>query len=63
MIGDGNSLNNLEIIYKDCDFSESYFSGFDKNAQRIDCCCLRLVFKKLSNKYYLVAIVNDESTL
>ena len=26
----GNSLNNLSSVYKDCDFTESYFSGFKK---------------------------------
>jgi hypothetical protein len=30
-IGSGNSLNNLDSVYKDCDFTESHFSGFEKN--------------------------------
>jgi len=29
-IGGGNSLNNLLAVYKDCDFTESHFSGFEK---------------------------------
>jgi hypothetical protein len=63
MIGGGNSLNNLETIYKGCDFSESYFSGFDKKFDGLDWCCLRLVFKKYKDKYYLVGIVHDQWTI
>jgi hypothetical protein len=63
MIGRGNSLNNLETVYKDCDFTESYFSGFDKKLDGMDWCCLRLVFKRHLNKFYLVAIVHDQWTI
>jgi hypothetical protein len=63
MIGGGNSLNNLETIYKGCDFTESYFSGFDKKFEGMDWCCLRLVFKKYNDKYYLVGIVHDQWTI
>ena len=28
--GSGNSLNNLLSVYKNCEFTESYFSGFEK---------------------------------
>lgn len=63
MIGGGNSLNNLETIYTGCDFSESYFSGFDKKFEGMDWCCVRLVFKKYKEKYYLVGIVHDQWTI
>ncbi len=63
MIGSGNSLNNLETIYKGCDFTESYFSGFDKKFDGMDWCCLRLVFKNYSNKIYLVGVVHDQWTI
>ncbi|OFY83526.1 MAG: hypothetical protein A3F72_12950, partial [Bacteroidetes bacterium RIFCSPLOWO2_12_FULL_35_15] len=63
MIGGGNSLNNLKTIYNDCDFSESYFSGFDKKLGGMDWCSLRLVFKKYNEKYYLVGIVHDQWTI
>lgn len=62
MIGGGNSLNNLESVYKGCDFTESYFSGFDKKYEGMDWCCLRLVFKKYLDKFYLIAIVHDQWT-
>jgi hypothetical protein len=63
MIGRGNTINNLESIYNDCDYTESYFSGFDKKFEGMDWCCLRLVFKKYNDKYYLVGIVHDQWTI
>ena len=63
MIGSGNTLNNLEEAYKDCSFSESYFSGFDKEFEGMDWCSLRLVFKKYNGKYYVVGIVHDQWTI
>lgn len=63
MIGFGNSLNNLESVYVGCDFTESYFSGFDKKYEGMDWCCLRLVFKKYLDHYYLVGIVHDQWTI
>ena len=63
MIGSGNSLNNLQNIYKDCFFTESYFSGFDKKYEGMDWCSLRLVFKKHLTKFYLVGIIHDQWTI
>ena len=63
MIGSGNTINNLESIYNGCDYTESYFSGFDKKFEGMDWCCLRLVLKKYNNKYYLVGIVHDQWTI
>ena len=63
MIGTGNSLNNLETVYKDCEYTESYFSGFDKKYDGMDWTCLRLVFKKHLDKFYLIAVVHDQWTI
>lgn len=63
LIGRGNTINNLESIYNGCDYTESYFSGFDKKFEGMDWCSLRLVFKKYNNKYYLVGIVHDQWTI
>jgi len=64
MIGAGNSLNNLEEVYKGLPFVEYYFSGFDKKFEGMDWRCLRLVFKKHDDgKLYLVAVVHDEWTI
>ena len=63
MLGHGNSLNNLEAIYNGCEYTESYFSGFDKKYDGMDWCCLRLVYKKYKGKIYLVGIVHDQWTI
>lgn len=62
MIGSGNSLNNLKIIYKDALFTESYFSGFDKKYGGMDWSSLRLVYKKYNDHLFLIAIVHDQWT-
>ena len=62
-IGGGNSLNNLELVYKNCDFTESHFSGFDKKYGGMDWKSLRLVFKVRNKKILLVGIVHDEWTI
>ena len=59
----GNSLNNLSSVYKDCDFTESYFSGFKKEYAGMDWKSLRLVFKERNGKFFLVGIVHDEWTI
>jgi hypothetical protein len=63
VIGKGNTISNLENIYKDCDFTESYFPELDKKFEGMDWCSLRLVFKKFNNQYYLVGIVHDQWTI
>jgi hypothetical protein len=62
-IGGGNSLNNLEAVYTNCDFTESHFSGFDKKYGGMDWRSLRLVFKVRDRKFLLVGIVHDEWTI
>jgi len=61
-IGHGNSLNNLLSVYKNCDFTESHFSGFEKKYEGMDWRTLRLVFKERDRKYLLVGIVHDQWT-
>lgn len=62
-IGFGNSLNNLSLVYKDCDFTESHFSGFDEKYGGMDWRSLRLVFKERNKRFYLVGVVHDEWTI
>lgn len=62
-IGGGNSLNNLLDVYKGCNFVECHFPGFDKKFDGMDWRSVRLVYKLLDGKYYLVAIVHDEWTI
>ncbi|MES2776972.1 MAG: hypothetical protein V4722_22535 [Bacteroidota bacterium] len=61
--GGSNAINNLEIIYKGCEFTEHYFSGFDKKYNGMDWTSLRLVFKSHNNLFYLVGIVHGQWTI
>jgi len=63
IIGKGNTLNNIGIIYKDCDFIECYIPGFDKNLDGMDWCSLRLVYKKYQGQYFLAGLVHDQWTI
>lgn len=63
IIGAGNSLNNLTNIYRGLNFTENHFSGFDKKYDGMDWTSLRLIFKLLQGKYYLVGIVHDQWTV
>ncbi|MFT4093915.1 MAG: hypothetical protein QM640_09740 [Niabella sp.] len=61
-IGAGNSQNNLKQAYEGGNFTESYFSGSKKNGG-IDWKTVRLVFKEINGKYYLVGVVHDQWTI
>lgn len=62
-IGGGNSLNNLKEVYPGTRFIEYHFSGFDKKYEGMDWTSLRLVFKEMNERYYLMAIVHDQWTI
>jgi len=62
-ISGGNSLNNLDSVYKGCDFTESHFSGFEEKYGGMDWKTLRLVFKERNGRFFLVGIVHDEWTI
>ena len=49
-------------FYRNTEFTESYFSGFDKKYGGMDWRTLRLVYKKQQDEFYLVGIVHDEWT-
>jgi len=57
---DKYSENNLLTVYKGCDFTESYISGFEKKYGGNKWRSLRLVYKMKNEKYYLVGIIHDE---
>lgn len=59
MIGNGNSINNLEKVYPDAFFTESYDPGKHEMGWK----SIRLVFKKKEDKFYLIGIVNDRWTI
>lgn len=59
----GNSINNMSEVYKGCNFIEYYFPGKDPELQGMDWKALRLVFKFVDGKNYLVAIIHDQWTI
>lgn len=63
MIGEGNSLNNLETVYQGFVYSESYFSGFMEKYEGMDWRSLRLVFQSHQGYPFLVAAVHDQWTI
>ncbi len=58
----GNATNNLKSEYHGSDFTESYFSG-SKKSGGLDWKSIRLVFKKIDGKYYLIGVVHDQWTI
>ncbi|MES2417599.1 MAG: hypothetical protein V4541_05395 [Bacteroidota bacterium] len=63
VIGKGNSLVNLQEAYPGLHFIEYHFTGFDPKYKGMDWTSLRLVFKKQSNQYFLVAVIHDQWTV
>lgn len=62
-LSSGNTLNNLQEIYPEAEYTESYFSGFEKKYQGMDWKALRLVYEKEDGKYYLTGIIHDQWTI
>ena len=60
--GSGNSLNNLQKVYPQADFTENYIAGTEQYGG-MDWKTLRFVFEKSNGKYFLVAVINDEWTI
>lgn len=55
----GNTLNNLAEVFPEGIVVESYTPG----TLEMDWRALRMVFEKMADNYYLVALVNDEWTI
>ncbi len=62
-VSKGNSLNNIDSVYKNCVYTEFYSPSFDKKYEGMDWKSLKLVFKKENNKLYLIAILHDQWTI
>lgn len=55
----GNTLNNVKEVFPEGVVVESYTPG----KMEMDWRALRMVFEKMDDNYYLVALVNDEWTI
>jgi len=62
-LGQGNSLDNLSVIYPGAPYTESYFSGFDKKYGGLDWRSLKFVYKPLDGRLYLIAIIHGQWTI
>jgi hypothetical protein len=59
----GNSLNNIDSVYKNCVYVEFYFPGFNKKYEGMDWRSLKLAFKKANNKLNLVGLIHYQWTI
>ena len=59
----GNMINNIAEVYQGDSYSEFYFPGFDPKYDGMDWRALRLVFKKVNEKLYLIGIIHDQWTI
>ena len=60
--GRGNSLNNIDSVFRNNQYTESYFPGFEEKYGGLDWTALRLVFKAKDGKLYVVGVVHDQWT-
>ena len=58
----GNSLDNLEQIFKGCSYVSYYVEGTEKYGG-MDWKVLRLVFKQKDGHWFLIGIVHDQWTI
>jgi len=63
VIGQGNSMININSAYPDGLFAEFHFTGVDPQYGGIDWSSLRLVFEEDNGTWYLVGIIHDQWTI
>lgn len=63
IVGEGNTLNNIEEFYPNAEFIEFHFKGFDPQYEGMDWKSLRLVFEEENGNLYLVGIIHDQWTI
>lgn len=57
----GNSMNNLSTVFPGCSFVEYYHKGTTEMSG-LDWSTLRLVYRTIDGKRYLVAVIHDQWT-
>lgn len=63
VLGQGNTLVNMDAAYPGAAFVEYYFPGFDPQYNGMDWRSLRLVFVQEGSAWYLVGIAHDQWTI
>ena len=59
----GNSIENVQEVFPDCQFVDFHFPGFDAQVGGMDWCTLRLVFREYEGSYKIVAIIHAQWTI
>ncbi len=59
----GNSIENVQEAFPDCQFVDFHFPGFDPQVGGMDWCSLRLVFREYEDAYKIVAIIHAQWTI
>ncbi len=62
-IGRGNSLDNTADLYPDAILFEAYDAGPDPRLSDVQWQAVRLLFEKVGDRWYLVAVVHGEWTI
>ena len=63
IVKSGNSIENVQEVFPDCQFVDFHFPGFDPQVGGMDWCTLRLVFREYEDDYKLVAIIHAQWTI
>lgn len=63
VLSSGNSLENVADAYPEGRFLEYYFPGTDPEAEGLDWCALKLVFREAEGRYRLIGVIHSEWTV
>ena len=63
IVQSGNSIENVQDVFPDCQFFDFHFPGIDEQVGGMDWCTLRLVFREYEGAYKLVAIIHAQWTI
>lgn len=63
IVKSGNSIENVQTVFPDCQFVEFHYPGIDEQYKGMDWVSLRLVFREYKGEYKIVAIVHDQWTI
>lgn len=63
IIKSGNSIENVQEAFPDCQFVEFHFPGFEEQYAGMDWSTLRLVFREYEGAYKIVAIIHAQWTI
>ncbi len=63
IVKSGNSIENVQEVFPDCQFGELHFPGIDKQYNGMNWCTIRLVFREYEGTYKIVAVIHDQWTI